>query len=166
MKHVLSVGAILFVVTTWAVRIVVGISAENYNAELSLADDASTPEKKSEYLGRYIEKLKSDKTLPEHAAFIWKNERNRIASQIEVLASLQRRCDDLAPLDKESMGYAQGMTQITGQEFEHAVDHVAAIIAKGYSMSHFGWFWMYAPTWSWMALIFPLIAYAKHLPTK
>jgi len=145
-SFILGVPAIAICV----VRVVAEVSAINYTAELRLADDASTPEKKSEYLGKFIAKLEADHSLPQFAAFWWQNEQNRLTSQVDVLKSLKQRCDDIAPLSKESMGYSQGMTQITGQEFDHSVDNCGSLIGKAYLIGHYGWFWMYA--WLWLSI--------------
>lgn len=116
-------------------------------ANLKLADDASTPEQKATFLRAFIADMDRDHPA-EYAAWIFKSERNRISNQRIVIESLIKRCDDLSTLNKESMGYSQGMTQITGQEFDHAVTEINSIYEDALVMS-WGWFmlnawWMFA----------------------
>lgn len=132
-------------VVLWLVTIGFGIAAAVIDqqvginmANLQLADDASTPEQKAKFLRAFLADMDRAR-LPEHAAWVWKSERNKIANQRIVLESLIKRCDDLSTLNKESMGYSQGMTQITGQEFDHVLKEVGSIYAKGFEMSY-GWF--------------------------
>jgi lipopolysaccharide export LptBFGC system permease protein LptF len=111
---------------------------QEFSAEIYLADDASTPEKKSEYLGLFLDKAKSAK-LSSNSRVFFKTSRNKTANHIAVLESLKKRCDDLSPLDKSSMGYAQGMTQITGQEFDHMMQTTAHELEQAYKIGEFGW---------------------------
>lgn len=107
-------------------------------SNLQLADDASTPEQKAVFLRAFIADM--DKAeLPTYSAWVWRSERNKIANQRIVIESLIARCDALATLNKESMGYSQGMTQVTGQEFDHATGEISDIYAKAFTMSY-GWF--------------------------
>lgn len=115
--------------------------------ELDLADDASTPQQKSVFLGAFIDHMES-RHLPEHAAFIFENERNRVSNQIDVLKSLKKRCDDLSKVDPASLGYAQGMTQLSGQEFDHATGSVSSIFDDAMTVQQ-GWFTFYG----WMPLM-------------
>ena len=110
-------------------------------ANLKLADDASTPAQKSMYLGEFIQKIKND-NLPKYAAFIFTNERDSIPEQLKVLESLKTRCDDLAKVNPSELGYAQGMAQITGQEFLHATDHIRSVIEEAMWV-RYGWFYTY-----------------------
>ncbi len=107
-------------------------------ANLQLADDASTPEQKAKFLRSFLVDMDAA-DLPKNAAWIWKSERNKIANQRIVIESLIKRCDDISVLNKESMGYSQGMTQITGQEFDHVLGEVRGIYTEAYQMSY-GWF--------------------------
>lgn len=113
------------------------VQAGLHMANLQLADDASTPEQKAKFLREFVHDM-DEAHLPTHAAWIWTSERNKIANQKTVLESLIKRCDDLSGLNKESMGYSQGMTQITGQEFNHALGDVREIYEKAFYMSY-GW---------------------------
>jgi hypothetical protein len=118
-------------------------------ANLQLADDASTPEQKAKFLRAFLVEM-DESNLPTHAAWVWPSERNKIANQKVVLESLIKRCDDLSTLDKNSMGYSQGMTQITGQEFDHVIGEIRPIYEKAIVMSY-GWFTLNA----WWIFILP-----------
>jgi hypothetical protein len=144
--------SILFVFTTWFMNINANINATAWTSELELADDASTPEKKSEYLDQFIKKAESER-VAEYGAVFYKNEKTKVNNQIDVLRSLKKRCDDLGPLNKESMGYSQGMTQVTGQEFHHAVGHIREVFNSAYQLYYYGSFWYFSSYWSWLVLI-------------
>ena len=131
----------------FVIFLVLGLTTYWHNVQavqyLVLADDASTPAKKAEFLGKFIDKL-DGLNLPEHAAFVYKHERNRVANQLEVLLSLKQRCDDLAKVNPSELGYAQGMTQVNGDEFKHALGDVRGIISdalwvKAGWMMAYGW---------------------------
>jgi hypothetical protein len=117
-------------------------------AYLNLADDASTPAKKAEYLGKFIEAMEKT-NLPEHAAFWWKTSENCIADQLSVVKSLKERCDELVGKDPESMGYATGIQQVTGQEFEHALTKISNLFTKAIYMKY-GWFMYYGFPTMWI----------------
>ena len=93
---------------------------------LRLADDASTPETKAKYLGQFIDKMKSE-NLPEYANFVWNTERSKVANQLDIAVSLKGRCEQLVGVDPASLGYATGMQQISGQEFDHMIDNLGQI---------------------------------------
>jgi hypothetical protein len=108
---------------------------------LVLADDASTPAQKAKYLDQYI-KLMEAKRLPEYGAFVFQTERNKTVNQMEVVRSLWQRCDDLSRVNPAELGYAQGMQQITGQEFDHALDNVSSVLG-GAMWVQYGWLCCY-----------------------
>lgn len=117
-------------------------------ANLQLADDASTPEVKAKFIRAFLDDM-DKKRLPEYAAWVWTSERNKISNQKIVLESLAKRCDDLSAMDKQSYGYAQGITQVSGQEFDHALGEVRGIYEKAYTMSYG---WLMLNVW-WLLLI-------------
>ena len=124
--------------------ICLGVTSWHINqaiADLKLADDASSPAKKSEYMGKFITKMeKSD--VPKYNAFIFTNERDSVPEQIQVLKSLKTRCDDLINVDPNNFAYATGMGQITGQEFKHVMENIE-IVFKGAMWVQAGWFLVY-----------------------
>lgn len=136
---ILAISAIVLAISSW----VCANKANAVIANLSLADDASTPEAKAKYLRRFLSDME-ERHLPSHGAWVWTSERNKIENQKDILLSLAKRCDDLAAMDKSSFGYAQGMTQVTGQEFDHALKEVGGIYKTAIIMSYgfvlyFGW---------------------------
>ena len=124
---------------------------------LRLADDASTPAKKAEYLTRFLTEV-GQMPLPEHAAFVFKTPRNRVAEQVAVLDSLRQRCADLVGIDQSSMGYAVGMQQISGQEFDHALAECGAIMRYGMRVSQ-GWWRYYGWPLAWVLTVAAWIAF-------
>lgn len=150
MKTVVTLALIALVaaIGMGVVSIICHIKASVMMANLQLADDASTPEQKAQFLRKFVADM-DVAGLPTHAAWVYKSERNKLANQRVVLESLIKRCDDTAGLNKESMGYSQGMTQITGQEFDHAIGQISALYEKGYAM-RYGWFALHG--W-WVLLI-------------
>lgn len=69
------------------------------------------------------------------------------------LQSLAQRCEDLAKVDPASLGYAQGMQQITGQEFKHVLDEVNGIYRTALWV-RLGW-WAWGVQWG-VYLLVPL----------
>jgi len=140
----------LIVTSTWT-----GINAWRIHVEmqvLALADDASTPEQKAIYIGKFLANMNVEE-LPEYGNFLFTHEGNRVSSQITVLQSLKKRCDDLAVVDPSELGYAQGMTQITGQEFEHALIKVGGVF-QGAMWVKVGWWACYG----WLIMLAATIA--------
>lgn len=97
-------------------------------SSLMLADDASTPDAKAKYLRQFVGDVQAA-GLPTYAAFLNRTERTSVKAQIDILNTLIQRCDETAALDRSSFGYAQGMTQITGQEFDHTMAQTRALFS-------------------------------------
>jgi hypothetical protein len=145
-------ASLIIVISLDIVRAFQWYQAKKVMAVLDLADDASMPAKKAEFLDKFVDEIQS-RNLPEYGAFIWKTEQNKISNQIIVLQSLSDRCKELIGKDPESMGYATGIQQITGQEFDHAIESIGKIIYKSLMMKY-GWFMFYQVFWTW---IIPLV---------
>lgn len=118
--------------------------ARQTTSYLQLADDASDPQVKADYLNMFLADVEK-KNLPEYAAFFFKTERLSIKQQNLVIESLIKRCKETAQLPKESFGFAQGMTQLTGQEFEHTLISINRIYSKALCM-RFGFIMYYLLT--------------------
>lgn len=118
-----------------------GYQARQVTAYIQLADDASDPQVKADYLKKFLEKVRT-KNLPEYAAFFFPTERLSVAQQEKVTESLIKRCEETAQLPRESFGFAQGMTQLTGQEFDHTLKEITSIYNKALKMSY-GFFLYY-----------------------
>jgi hypothetical protein len=114
-----------------------GIKAGSFTSELRLAYAASTPQSKAHYVRVFIAKAENA-NLPEYAAWIIKRPENSIEMQFDILNGLAERCEQLATLNPESFGFAQGMTQITQDEFEYTLTDTKRIFAKAYRMQY-GW---------------------------
>jgi hypothetical protein len=107
--------------------------ARKTTSYLQLADDASDPQVKADYLKKFLAEVEK-KNLPEYAAFFFKTERLSVKQQNLVIESLIKRCEETAQLPRESFGFAQGMTQLTGQEFEHTIISIDGIYSKALCM--------------------------------
>lgn len=94
---------------------------------IRLADDASTAEKKLEYLKRYEGAIRL-KIVRNDARFIFKQERLTRDTQLVILGTLQTRLQDSTEMNPLSFEYQTAMQQITGQEFEHELTEINDII--------------------------------------
>lgn len=154
MKLFVAIGVICLILAA-PLGLVAGYNAYKINqdlSELDLADDASTPQQKSEFLGTFMQRMEQ-RRLPEHAAWFFPTPRDKVSNQMAVLKSLKQRCDELAKVDPSSLGYAQGMQQISGQEFDHATTAIASIFDKAMSVD-VGWFMLYG----WLIFAIPGVA--------
>ncbi|MCK9357175.1 MAG: hypothetical protein M0R22_08555 [Dehalococcoidia bacterium] len=132
------IGAAVF----GGISILNGIKAGTFTSELRLAYAASTPQSKAQYVRSFIAKAESA-NLPEYAAWIVQRPENSVRMQLDILDGLAARCEQLATLDPSSFGFAQGMTQITQDEFEYTLSNTKAVFAKAFCIQY-GWFSMYA----------------------
>ena len=94
---------------------------------LSLSDDASTAEKKLEYIDKYIASI--NKYIHRNdARFVFKRERLTCDVQLIVLETLKQRLEETTRMNPESFEYQQAMAQISGQEYGHTLDSINSII--------------------------------------
>lgn len=118
---------------------------------VQLADDASTPEKKLEYLKEYKEKIE-ERVTKNDARFIFKRVRLTRDTQLGIIDTLCSRLEDLTKMESNTMQYQQGMLQITGQEFDHTIQSIDSIIHACYIRQHwitffFGGSWLTSIQW-------------------
>lgn len=92
----------------------------NVGQYIKLADDASTPQMKLDYLNEYTSAVAKNVTRNE-ARYIFKQQRLTKETQLEILSSLTKRLEDLAAMAPDSLPYQQGMQQISSQEFDHTL---------------------------------------------
>lgn len=81
----------------------------------SLADKASSIEKKSEYLDQFVDALEKSRLAANDAVFFTTPDNSR-DKNLEVLHSLQDRLHEIKQMDVSSLEYQQAMAQITAQE--------------------------------------------------
>lgn len=140
-----------------------GYQAKQTLAYLFLADDASDPQVKADYLREFLTKV-GDKNVPEYAAFLFPTERLSTKQQRAVIMSLIKRCEETAKLPRESFGFAQGMSQLTGQEFDHSLGEICSIYKKALCI-RFGFFWYYFFIWVFLGSI-GLTIYGLYLSSE
>ena len=151
------VAALMLFAAMGTLRVYAGIAAMNFVADIHLADDASTPDLKAKYLGDFIAKAESER-LPENVSAVMPTSQTNVRNTIDVIRSLKQRCDDLAAVtDKGSLGYAQGMQQITGQEFDHALEEPMSRMEDAMIISRMSWpgywLWMLSAMMAFMSVV-------------
>ena len=122
----LSIMAMIFF-WTWA-----GVySSYFYDVKISqfvkLADDASTADKKLEYLLKYENAIRSF-IWNNEARYVFKRERLTRDKQLEIIGTLVQRLTEAKTMNPVSFEYQTAMSQITGQEFNHTLADIDSII--------------------------------------
>ena len=97
---------------------------KEYEYALRLADDASLPEVKAEYLKEYLNKIKEIKGQP---AYIFMRPDLELSKQISILEGLIKRFEDISKISPSEMAYQQGMQQLSGQEIDHQLERISGI---------------------------------------
>jgi len=105
------------------------MEAKAFVSDLQLAYDASTPKAKAQYLQQFITQAEAA-NLPEYGSWVVQRANLKTANQLDILRSLVERCTELAALDRASMGFSQGMTQLTGDEFEYIKSNAIPFFEK------------------------------------
>lgn len=139
MARIITVLFSLLTLVVMALTVKIHYEAHQFVSPIMLADDASTPEQKSKFLGEFLEDAEKVNFTEYSTPFMY-TKRDKISNQLDVIRSLKKRCDDLSVLDRSTMGYAQGMTQITGQEFDHAIVGPVEVLKEGHIRSGWGYF--------------------------
>ena len=99
-----------------------------YEYALRLADDASLPIAKSEYLQEYLDRVK---TISGPPRYVFTRPNLDLDKQRAILAGLIIRFQDVAKLDPKELGYQQGMMQLVGQEINHQIDNISGVFQSG-----------------------------------
>lgn len=97
---------------------------KNYEYALQLADDASLPGTKADYLQEYIDRVKEITGPPR---YIFMTPDLKLDTQRKILDGLITRFRDIAKLSPSEMAYQQGMAQLTGQEMNHQLERISGI---------------------------------------
>lgn len=95
-----------------------------YEYALKLADDASLPQAKADYLEEYLARVK---TISGPPRYIFTRPDLDLDKQRVILAGLVTRFRDVAKLDPKELGYQQGMMQLTGQEIDHQLARISGV---------------------------------------
>ncbi len=127
MKRTMTILTGVLVVLTGAFGTIWGMNSYYYRIYVSqylrLADDASLPALKRDYLIQYRDRI-SAHIERENARYVFQQERLTKEAQLQNLNSLIVRLEDIAKLSPDSLAYQQGMQQITGQEFDHTINTI------------------------------------------
>ena len=95
-----------------------------YEYGLKLADDASLPQAKADYLEQYLDRIK---TISGPPRYIFTRPDLDLDKQRVILAGLITRFRDIEKLDPKELGYQQGMMQLTGQEIDHQLKRISGV---------------------------------------
>ena len=121
--------SVLIVGASLACGLIYALYSYNVNVSqyVQLADDASTATQKLVYLQKYEEAIHKH-IARNDARFIFTRERWTRDKQLEILATLQTRLQEAAAMNPLSFEYQTAINQITGQEFDHALQDINKII--------------------------------------
>ena len=118
------IGLVGFTSVMYALVWFTYIYPKNYEYNLRLADDASTPEDKAKYLKAYLNDIA---TIQGEPRWIFKRPDVDKQKQIEITEGLVKRLDDIAQMSPSDLAYQQGLEQITGQELDHQLERISSI---------------------------------------
>ncbi len=122
---ILVMAIVLFMGIGTSIMTVYGFS-KNVSQHLSLADDASTASAKLKHLNDY--RVAVETVIQRNdARYIFKQRQYTRDAQLEILATLITRLEDLESMEPKSFEYQTGMGQITGQEFNHVLGRINSI---------------------------------------
>lgn len=140
MKAVLRILTVVFLILAIMFFVQAGLVQYLYSVrieqQLKLADDASMPQAKLEYLVKYKEAVIKNIDRNE-ARYIFKQERLTKKEQLIILDSLIQRLTDVSAMLPDSLSYQQGMQQISGQEFDHTLTSINDIFYVCYIRDSF-----------------------------
>ena len=133
---------------------------KTYEYALNLADDASLPSAKADYLQEYLDTIKEISGPPR---YVFVRPDVNLNKQRVILQGLITRFRDVAKLNPKEMAYQQGMFQLTGQEIDHQLERISGIFQSAKireSPFLFFLFWLVVPL-LWGTVIVWLIVYAE-----
>lgn len=111
---------ILFIISVVKLSLFEWQYDRDYAYALKLADDASLPQQKADYLKEYLEKVK---TIKGPVALIFTKPDFDLNKQRGVLQGLITRCEDVNKILPSDMAYQQGIMQLN-QEVEHQLNRI------------------------------------------
>ena len=107
----------------------------------SLADKSSTIQAKSDYINKFVLALKSN-DLADNDALIYKTADNNCANNIQAVATLQGRLEEIKGMNPASFEYQQAIQQITAQEQGQASEMLSNLHGC-WLKTH--WYWLWNP---------------------
>lgn len=133
---VLFVGFLFFVAMPFSIY-----TGYKWNEQVEdyfqLSDKASSIEKKTEYLNKYVSVLKERGLDSGESVLFFTKPTTDLKNQFEILTSLQNRMIELKKLQPNSLEYQQALKQITDSEYPY-VD--TCVFADGYYLKK-GFMW-------------------------
>jgi len=126
---------------------------KTYEYNLRLADDASLPETKAEYLKAYRSAIAEIKGTPR---YVFMRPDLETSKQLVILDGLIKRFEDLAKIAPSEMAYQQGMEQLSGQEIDHQLLRLSGIF-KSAALRESGLFFFWLCFVPWIAIIVGVI---------
>ena len=97
---------------------------KTYEYNLQLADDASLPQVKADYLKKYLADIDQIHGKPR---YIFKRPDLNVETQKEILGGLIQRFEAISQILPSEMAYQQGMYQLTGQEIDNQLIRISDI---------------------------------------
>jgi hypothetical protein len=111
-----------------------------------LADKASTIEKKSEYIDKFVEALNKEKYEGKYNAIFLETPNNSFDTNYEMLKTFQFRLKEIQTMDIKSFEYQTAIQQITQQEQGEAGEMLSVFIGIWWKTNYF-------LLWNWICAI-------------
>lgn len=100
---------------------------KEYEYALQLANDASLPKAKADYLEEYLNLVSGINGEPR---YFFMRKDLKLETQREILRGLVKRFRDIENISPSEMAYQQGMMQLTGQEMDNQIDKISGIFCS------------------------------------
>lgn len=148
-----TIGIILTIVSTLFLIIDIGIGIiGHYKLEKdvfsywNIADKASTIEKKSEYIDKFVEAIEKQKFEGKYNAIILTTPDNSYEYNFIALKSFQDRLNEIQNMDIKSFEYQTAIQQITSQEQGEAAPMLSVFKGLWWKENHL-------MLWKWIAVV-------------
>ena len=117
---------------------------KKFNSYWSLADKASTIQKKGEYIDKFVEVLSKGGFEGKYNALVFTTPDNSFDANFEALKTLQQRLHEIEKMDITSFQYQTAISQITQQEQGEAHAMLSVFSGIWWKENHF-------MLWNWIA---------------
>lgn len=147
----LTFFATLLIIISISVGIIGSYQYENQiKSYWDLADKASTVEKKSVNIDKFVEALENSTLKGKYNAIFLTTPNNSFDQNLEALKTLQQRLHEIQKMEVTSFEYQTAMQQITGQEQGEANEMLSVFKGVWWKENHF-------LLWNWIAWVQILI---------
>lgn len=120
--------------------------SKNYGSYWSLAEKASSIEKKIEGIDKFVDALEHANMSGKHDALFMDTPDNGFDENFEALKSLQLRLHEIKEMDIKSFEYQTALQQITQQEQTEAGEMLSVFSGIWWKENHF-------MLWNWVGLV-------------